>query len=319
MELSMRRVFLDRRTMLALAAGMFAPGAMAEGAAAGPLPVSEIAPGVFVHHGVHELMSESNAGAIANIGFIVGEAAVAVIDSGGSPAEGARLLAAIRKVTPLPVAYVINTHMHPDHVLGNQTFRAGGVAFVGHKNLAAALAARANRYVEANARLLGPELGAGLEIVLPTMAVDAETTIDLGGRELVLNPWPTAHTDNDLTVFDRKTGTLFTGDLLFVEHLPVVDGKLTGWLSVMDQLARIPAVRAVPGHGPASVDWPAALADQRRYLETLAADLRAVIAKGGTLEDAVAGAARSERSRWLLFDDFNARNATAGFAELEWE
>ena len=279
----------------------------------------EIAPGVFVHRGVHELMAESNAGGIANVGFIVGNDAVAVIDSGGSPAEGARLLAAIRKVTPLPVAFVINTHMHPDHVLGNQAFRPSGAVFAGHRNLAAALAARAERYTEANGRLLGPVLGKGLEIVPPTMPVDDEAVIDLGGRRLVLTAWPTAHTDNDLTVFDETTATLFTGDLLFVEHLPVIDGKLTGWIEVMDRLARRPAARAVPGHGPAAVAWPAALDAQRRYLQTLAADLRDIIARGGTLEEAVATAGRAERDRWLLFDDFNARNATAGFAELEWE
>lgn len=312
------RVF-SRRAMLAVAAGLPASHTAAAEAATSPLPVTEIADGVFVHRGVHELMAESNAGAIANAGFVVGAKAVAVIDTGGSPAEGARLLAAIGKVTPLPVAYVINTHMHPDHVLGNQAFRPSGAAFAGHRNLAAALAARAARYIEANGKLLGPVLGKDLEIVPPTMPVDDEAVIDLGGRRLVLTAWPTAHTDNDLTVLDETTGTLFTGDLLFVEHLPVVDGKLTGWLQVMDRLARIPAPRAVPGHGPASVAWPAALADQRRYLERLAADLRDIIARGGTLEEAVATAGRSERDRWLLFDDFNARNATAGFAELEWE
>ncbi len=287
--------------------------------AAEPLAVEAIAPGVYVHHGVHELMSESNAGGIANVGFIVGDRSVAVIDTGGSPAQGARLLAAIRKVTPLPVAYVINTHMHPDHVLGNQMFRDAGTTFIGHHNLPAALAARAGRYVEANGRLLGPEIGKGLEIVPPTMTVDSETVIDLGGRRLVLTAWPTAHTDNDLTVYDEATGTLFAGDLVFVEHLPVVDGKLAGWLAVMDSLAKIPAARAVPGHGPVSVAWPGALDDQRRYLEALAVDLRAIIARGGTLEEAVASAGQSERGRWKLFDDFNPRNATAGFAELEWE
>jgi quinoprotein relay system zinc metallohydrolase 2 len=318
------RHLTHRRGLIALAIGAaVAPLAGFPAAAASsapqPLPVEEIAPGVYVHHGVHELLSESNAGAIANVGFVVGETSVAVVDSGGSPVEGARLLAAIRKVTPLPVTHVINTHMHPDHVLGNQAFRADGVIFAGHRNLAAALAARTASYIEANARLLGPELGKGLEIVQPTMPVDGETVIDLGGRRLVLTAWPTAHTDNDLTVFDEKTRTLFTGDLLFVEHLPVIDGKLTGWFQVMDRLAQIPAARAVPGHGHTTTEWPGGMADQRRYLETLAADLRAVIARGGTLDEAVAGAGQSERSRWVLFDDFNARNATAGFAELEWE
>ena len=88
-------------------------------------------------------------------------------------------------------------------------------------------------------------------------------TIDLGGRTLELRAWPTAHTDTDLTVLDVATGTLFAGDLLFMERLPVVDGSLLGWLAVMDELEHSRRARVVPGHGPASAPWPEALAPQR--------------------------------------------------------
>ena len=130
--------------------------------------------------------------------------------------------------------------------------------------------------------------------------------------------WPTAHSDNDLTVLDEQTRTLFAGDLVFLGHTPVLDGSIRGWLIAIDELGTLPALRLVPGHGPVS-EWPAALADERRYLETLATDVRALVASGKPITVAADTAAASERSRWELFDDFNARNATAAFSEIEWE
>ena len=282
------------------------------------LPVDEIAPGVFVHSGKTALMTRENAGAIANIGFIIGENAVAVIDSGGSVREGRQLLAAIRARTDRPIRYVINTHGHPDHVFGNAAFVQDGTSFVGHRNLPRALATRGPFYIDAFRRIMGSQLIDEVRMVPPTILVEGITTLDLGSRTLTLRAWPAAHTDSDLSVLDEQTRTLFAGDLVFLSHTPVLDGSLRGWLRVIDELASLPAQRVVPGHGAVS-EWPAALADQRRYLETLAADVRALVTSGKSITAAADTAAAAERSRWQLFDDFHARNATAAFSEIEWE
>lgn len=87
--------------------------------------VSEVSSGIYYHQGIHEDASEKNIGAIANVGFIIGDRCVAVIDSGGSYLEGRYLRQAIKKNTDLPICYVINTHVHPDHLLGNAAFKKG--------------------------------------------------------------------------------------------------------------------------------------------------------------------------------------------------
>jgi quinoprotein relay system zinc metallohydrolase 2 len=295
-----------------------APSALC-GEALAPLPVQEVAPGVFAHTGEIALMTEDNAGDIANIGFVIGDKGVAVVDTGGSVPVGRRLLAAIRAHTDEPILYVINTHEHPDHVFGNAAFDGIGATFVGHHNLPRALAMRGEFYLKAFRRIIGDKLVSEVRLIPPTVTVADRLTLDLGGRTLELQAWPTAHTDCDLTVLDTATRTLFAGDLVFVKHLPIIDGSLKGWLVDLPALAQVPAMRVIPGHGPVGLPWPQALDSERAYFEGLAKDVKTSIAKGEPVEAADKSAGQSERDDWRLFDDYNARNATAAYSEYEWD
>jgi len=207
--------------------------------------------------------------------------------------------------------------VHPDHVFGNRAFVDDRPEFVGHAHLAEAMARRGPNYLHALRRDLGP-VADGTELVLPTRAVAQTATLDLGGRTLSLRAWPTAHTDEDLTVYDATSGALFLGDLVFERHIPVVDGRLRGMLAALDELQTMPAQVAIPGHGRAA-RWPGVLAAERRYLEQLLGDVKAAIAAHRTLAEAVQSVGQQERGDWALFDDFHRRNVTAAYAELEWE
>jgi len=279
----------------------------------------ELAPGIYAHEGVIAMPGEGPADDIADLGFVVGDKGVAVIDTGGSVATGRRLLAAVRAVTDKPILYVVNTHEHPDHVFGDAAFEGLGAVFVGHRNLPRSLASREAFYRKAYAKFLGDAAMDEVRFIMPTLLVEGESELDLGGRKLRLKAWPVAHTDCDLTVYDPASRILFTGDLLFSGHVPVLDGSLKGWLKALDGLAAVPAERVVPGHGPAGAPWPAALAAERNYLTHLAGDVRGFVKRGADIGEAARGAGVEDRGDWKLFDAYNPRNATAAFAEFEWE
>jgi quinoprotein relay system zinc metallohydrolase 2 len=275
------------------------------------------APGVYVHYGVKAEMDAVNAGDVANLGFVVGQKCVAVIDTGGTYSVGRALRAAIRRVTALPICYVINTHGHPDHVFGNQAFVDDRPEFVGHARLTESMRRRGPNYLRALTRDLGA-VADGSAIVLPTHSVAGVEQIDLGGRSLSLRAWPTAHTDADLTVFDESSETLFMGDLGFVDHIPVVDGSLRGFIAALDELSTIRAQRAIPGHGRGGA-WPSAAEPQRRYLKRLLRDVRAALAAKLPIARAIESVGCDDADRWLLVDRFHKRNVSAAYAELEWE
>ncbi len=285
---------------------------------AAELAIQEVAPGVYVHQGVHAVPDRHNRGEIANIGFVVGQRCVAVIDSGGSPEQGQALRDAIEATTRTPICYVINTHVHPDHIYGNLAFKKPGVSFVGHHKLAQAMALRAPYYTEKSRTALGFALGPE-HFVPPDQPVRETLDLDLGGRSLHLTAHPTAHTDNDLSVFDGQTKTLWLADLLFMGHLPVVDGSLNGWLQELEKLRVFKAERVIPGHGPVTAAWPLALVSETRYLSMLQTEIRAAIKAGKTMEQAMDDIGQSARPDWQLFDDFHKRNVATAFAELEWE
>ena len=283
--------------------------------------VLEVSPGIFYHQGINEDATEDNIGAIANVGFIIGEQCVAVIDSGGSYLEGTYLRRAVKKHTDLPICYVINTHVHPDHILGNAAFIDDSPQFIGHEKLPAAIAARQDYFAKTFKDILGKAY-TGTEFISPTrtVSIDKPITIDLGNRLLTLTAYSTSHTDNDLTVLDNTTKTLWTGDLLFISRIPALDGSINGWLTTMQQLESMDLNFVIPGHGKAGSDeWRQGLSAQIKYFTTLRNEIREIINDMGTIEEATQTVGLQEANNWELFELYHRRNITAAFVELEWE
>lgn len=287
------------------------------GFAAVSVGVQEIEPGVFVRRGLDVDAAPGNADAIANIGFVIGRDAVLVTDSGGSLADGRWLRDQIRQKTDRPIRHVVLSHVHPDHSFGACAFLDDEPDFIGHSRLKAALGARGEFYRSKLAETLG-DANVG-PVVMPTREIGPEGgEVDLGGRKLAFRAHATAHTDCDLSMMDRASGLLFPADLLFVKRVPSLDGSLLGWLKELDGLEALGARTIVPGHGPVAVK-PDAFGELRRYLTVLRDQTRKAIKDGKAIDEAIETVGVSEKDNWTLFADYNSRNVTQAYKELEWE
>jgi len=293
----------------------------------------QVAPGVYVKHGKHEIISAFTVDRIANTGFIIGESSVAIIDPGGSETAVQRMQNVIQELTTLPVSHVIVTHVHPDHSLGVFHFIADEQShnssparslplILGHEKLWNALLQNANFFKDNFNSDTRSQFIKLMERddnnVSRIQGISGEFRINLGNRELSLNSHKSAHTDTDLSVLDLHSGTLWAGDLLFAERLPVLDGSLLGWLETLEQLSRMDTKLVIPGHGQ-SGNWRAVSEPAHRYLKRLLDITRSAISEGISLTEFTNSEWPWSHDHWALFEDQHKSNLVRAYVELEWE
>ena len=139
--------------------------------------------------------TSANQNFISNAGFIVTPAGVVVVDALGSPALASKLLAAIKKITPLPVTYVILSHYHADHIYGLQVFKAAGAQIFAQakgRDYVGSDAARTR--LDASRHELAPWVNDSTQVVPADMWLDGPTELNLGGIRLSIRPMGPAHT-----------------------------------------------------------------------------------------------------------------------------
>jgi uncharacterized sulfatase len=247
------------------------------------LKPQKIADGTYVLIGKTEDFSIENGGNIVNVGFIVTSAGVVVLDTGPSKRYGEQLRAAIRKVTDKPVVKVVNTHFHPDHFLGNQAFGDVGVAAL--PATIQGIQAMGGPFTDNMYRMCG-DWEAGTEPAVPsrTQSEGVEPIGDHTFEYLAL----AGHTDGDLAVFDRTTGVLFAGDLVFFDRAATTPhANVRVWLDSLARLQALPYKQLVPGHGPVVTD--ARGIDQTRdYLVWLETTLQQAADRGEDMTEVMA-------------------------------
>ena len=265
---------------LALAGTLSSAQPLAQSAAADSADFSLTAPNMAaqrVSHsswyveGLGALGSSANQNYISNAAFVVTPKGVVVVDALGSPTLADRLIAEIRKVTPLPVTHVIVTHYHADHIYGLQSFKANGARIIAHR--------AAQEYInsdtalirlQASRQTLAPWIDAKTQLITPDEWIDGPKELVVGGVRFLLQPVGPSHTPEDLVVYLPHEKVLFAGDLVFRGRIPYVGQADSGhWIRALQTLLAFETDIIVPGHGPLSSQARHDMELTREYLAYL--------------------------------------------------
>lgn len=279
---------VTRRTAMEMlagtAAGVLLPAFHTEAAPlAYDLRPQKLDDGIWLIAGAQEAISTKNGGAIANVVIFDTTAGAVIVDTGPSKRFGEQLVAVARDLTGKDVARVYLTHIHPDHVFGNQAFKPGTLAATAE--VVKGLKDMGEGYADAMYRTAGDWMR-GTELVLPqtTIATGVE---DFGNRRIRMLAMR-GHTSSDLVLFDERSGFLVASDLVFLDRAPTTpNANLEHWRIALANLGGIPHRRLIPGHGPAE-DSTRGIEETRSWLAAIEDVIRSAFEKGLDVTEAIA-------------------------------
>ncbi len=269
--------------------------------------------------GVYAAVSGDGSKAGSNAGFIIGSNGVLVVDTFEDVAPAKELLAEIRKITDLPIKFVVNTHYHLDHTGGNAVFAQAGATIVAQRNL------RGWLHTE-NLKFFGPnpksEAKARVEALVPPDLVYTKALDIYLGTRMVQVRYMLGHTGGDSVVVIPDANVVFGGDLVWQKHLPnLIDATTDAWIKSLDTLLQEhPTATFVSGHG--DIATPQDVRDFRDYLIFLrdaVAKAQAEGKAGQQVVDAVLPQLQEKFGTWGFFKAFSTRNILQTAAELKGE
>ena len=214
---------------------------------------------------------------------------VLVIDTRQHPRDGQDLIDRIRKITDKPIKWVINSHFHGDHHLGDPPFKALGATFVAQRDTAALMQKTwpkeiARRQAFFKQHDFDP---AETRLVMPDVTFDSQMTIRLGGREAVLMYFGPGQQAGDTFVLFPHARTLFTPGAFAKHSMPNMNftPSVDNWIALLKKVAAMDVERILPAHGDVAsrADVPelaAMLADEY-------ATVKAAVDKGIDVDEAV--------------------------------
>lgn len=280
----------------------------------------QVADQVWMVQGDAALGSPANRNFISNAGFVVTEEGVLVVDALGSPALARELVAEIRRITPLPIRYLVVTHFHADHIYGLQVFKAAGAQILGHPSGRAYLESETARLrLQASRQELAPWIDGQTRLIgADRWLSDISTEVRLGSFVFQVRHVGPSHTPEDLVVFVPKAGVLFAGDLVFRGRIPFVgQADSRQWIKSLASLIGFAPRIMVPGHGDLSTEPLDDLAFTRDYLLYLRKTMGAAARDLEPFDDAYAKVDWSRFEKMPLFRAANRMNAYNTYLLME--
>ncbi|HQS57657.1 MAG: MBL fold metallo-hydrolase [Gallionellales bacterium 35-53-114] len=297
--------------------------ANANAASAGAIVVKPVKMGPHSYYvkGLSGAASPENQGYMSNAGFVVTKAGVVVFDTLGTPELAQSLVKAIAKITSQPIRRVIISHYHADHIYGMQVFKALGAEIWAHR--------AGQEYVgseEASMRLaqrleaLKPWMDENTQVLPADKWLEGDASFEMGGVHFELRHVGPAHSSEDMAMFVKEDGMLYSGDLVFKGRVPFVgtaDSRM--WLKALDKLIVFNPKFMIPGHGAASSTPVADLKLTRDYLIFVRQAMGKAVQDFVPFDEAYTQTDWSQFSKLPAFLDANRANAYNTYLLMERE
>ena len=214
------------------------------------MKATAVADGVYaILTPARDIPNPENRGWNSNSGFVVTKTGVLVVDTGSSEEIGDALKQTIRQVTDKPVKWIVNSHAHGDHWLGNIAFKDSNPAINATTTLIDLTKSEGATWVDNLTRLSEGATG-DTPLLLPNKIIDERTELLLDETKIVLFPSGDSHSPGDLITWLPEQRILISGDVVYSDRMPTTSAsKLSQWITMLDELQQLDPVAVIPGHG----------------------------------------------------------------------